>query len=354
MAFDLNTLVRDNVKRLVPYSSARSEFGGEAEIFLDANENSLGSPLAINYHRYPDPNQTRIKRAVADLNEVDPANIFVGNGSDEAIDLLLRVFCRPMIDNVIICPPTYGMYEVSAGINDVPVRRASLTDTLELDVAAILKEIDERTKLIFICSPNNPTGNLMSREDILSVSRSFDGIVVVDEAYIHFANEASLVSEINNMHNLVVLQTFSKAWGLAGLRVGLAFAGVEIINLLSKVKPPYNVSQVVQDLVIDALDRSLEVSETIAKIISQRNKLADKLKRFSFITKVYPSDANFVLAKTSDLDGIYKFLLSEKIIVRNRGNIARCEGCLRITIGTAEENRILVDALEKYEESLIY
>src|SRR5258706_1422535 len=270
MAFRLDNLVRENVKKLVPYSSARGEFTGDAQVYLDANENSFGSPLRENYNRYPDPLQKRIKQRVAESNGVQPTEIFVGNGSDEAIDLLLRIFCRPQIDNVVICPPTYGMYEVAAAINDVPVRRANLTSEFALDVEGVLNEANDDTKLVFLCSPNNPTGNSMAREAILKIASDFKGIVVLDEAYIHFSNESSLVAEINNYPNLVVLQTFSKAWGLAGLRIGLAFAQQEMITLFNKIKPPYNVSQVVQEMVLEAFDNRQGMIDTIAEIVRER------------------------------------------------------------------------------------
>ena len=249
LMFKLENLVRENIKRLVPYSSARKEFTGAARIFLDANENSFGSPLGKNYNRYPDPLQWKLKEKIAEINSVNPAEIFIGNGSDEAIDLLFRIFCEPRRDNILICPPTYGMYEVSAEVNDVEVKRANLTKDFKLDLAAIENAIDENTKLLFICSPNNPTGNSFGREEILNLAKSFGGIVVVDEAYIHFSSEKSLIDEINNFPNLVVLQTFSKAWGLAGLRVGLAFANAEIIALFNKVKPPYNISEIAQNAI---------------------------------------------------------------------------------------------------------
>jgi histidinol-phosphate aminotransferase len=349
MDFDLDKLVRENVRRLTPYSSARKEFSGAARTFLDANENSFGSPLEKNYNRYPDPLQTKIKRKISERG-VNPSEIFVGNGSDEAIDLLFRIFCRPEKDNVLICPPTYGMYEVSAEINAVEIRRANLTQDFELDFPAIEKETDEDTKLLFICSPNNPTGNSFPREDILKLAKSFHGILVIDEAYIHFSREKSLVSEIENFPNLVVLQTFSKAWGLAGLRVGLAFANEKIISLFNKVKPPYNVSEIAQEAVLRAFENETQVERMIAEIISERQKLIEKLKQFSFVIKIYPTDANFVLVKTTDANAIYRFLLEEKIVVRNRSNVELCEGCLRITVGTAEENQSLLEALRKMEK----
>ncbi len=351
--FNLEKLVRENVKRLTPYSSARKEFSGAAQIFLDANENSFGSPLEQNYNRYPDPLQTKIKERIAALQNVKPSEVFVGNGSDEAIDLLFRIFCRPQIDNSLICPPTYGMYEVSAEINDVKVKRANLTVDFELDFEAIKRAVDENTKLLFVCSPNNPTGNSFPRRDVLRLAENFRGIVVVDEAYVDFSNEKSLISEVNNLPNLVVLRTFSKAWGLAGLRVGLAFGSEEIIKLFNKIKSPYNVSQIAQEAVLQALKNKAEVDETIAKIISEREKLIENLQKFSSVTKIYPTDANFVLIKTIDAETVYKFLVAEKIIVRNRNNVELCAGCLRITIGTPRENKSLLESFKKYETTLL-
>lgn len=347
LMFDLEKLVRQNVRNLTAYSSARKEFSGAARIFLDANENSFGSPLPENYNRYPDPLQTEIKEKLAEWNDVKSTEIFVGNGSDEAIDLLFRIFCRPQIDNVLICPPTYGMYEVSAEINDVKIKRANLTANFELDFTTINEAIDENTKLIFICSPNNPTGNSFEHKQILDLAETFKGIVVVDEAYIHFSGEKSFVGEIKNVPNLVVLQTFSKAWGLAGLRVGLAFADEKIIEFFNKVKPPYNVSQIAQTTILQALANKYQVETTIEKIISERGKLIENLENLPFVTKVFPSDANFILVKTIDAEKIYKFLRDEQIVVRNRNNVELCLGCLRITVGTPPENTALIEALKK-------
>lgn len=347
MSFILENLVRENIRNLTPYSSARKEFSGTAQIFLDANENSFGSPLPKNFNRYPDPLQWKIKEKIAVLQMVEPDEIFIGNGSDEAIDLLFRIFCEPRRDNVLICPPTYGMYEVSANINDIETKRAALTEDFRLDFPAIENAVDENTKIIFLCSPNNPTGNAMRRETILEIAKKFRGIVVVDEAYIHFSREKSLVGEIGDFPNLVVLQTFSKAWGLAGLRVGLAFASEEIIRLFNKVKPPYNVSEIAQQAILDALESKNQVEKVVTEIIAEREKLIEKLKDFEFVTKIYPTDANFVLVKTTDAEKIYKFLLSEKIVVRNRNNVELCAGCLRITVGTDNENRSLLKALKK-------
>lgn len=350
----LENLVRQNIKNLKPYSSARKEFSGAAEIFLDANENSFGSPLREDYSRYPDPLQLKIKEKIAAAQSVKLSEIFIGNGSDEAIDLLFRIFCEPRQDNVLICPPTYGMYQVSAEINDIHIKRANLTKDFQMDLRAIENAIDKNTKLIFICSPNNPTGNAIAREKILQLVKTFGGIVAVDEAYIHFSNEKSLIGEINNFPNLVVLQTFSKAWGLAGLRVGLAFANEEIIELFNKVKPPYNISEIAQKAILQALENEAKVEVTIKKIIVEREKLIKNLRRLSFVRKIYSSDANFVLVKTADAEAIYKFLLNEKIVVRNRSNVELCANCLRITIGTPEENKSLLSALENYEKSSIY
>ena len=345
---NLQNLVRENIQSLTPYSSARKEFAGSAEIFLDANENSFGSPLAKNYNRYPDPLQSKIKEKIAARENLKPSEIFIGNGSDEAIDLLFRIFCEPRADNALICPPTYGMYEVSAAINDVAVKRANLTEDFRLDPGAIEAAADARTKLLFICSPNNPTGNAYEPDEILRLAKNFGGIVVVDEAYIDFSSRRSLTGELRRQPNLVVLQTFSKAWGLAGLRVGLAFAGEEIIALFNKVKPPYNVSQIAQEAVLEALENRAEVEKTVAAIVAERERLIQALANFAFVTKIYPTDANFVLVKTADADAIYRYLTGERIVVRNRSSVELCAGCLRITIGTPAENASLLEALEKF------
>jgi histidinol-phosphate aminotransferase len=349
MTFNLDKLVRENVKNLVPYSSARKEFAGAAEIFLDANENSFGSPTEKSFNRYPDPLQTKIKERIAVWHNVSSEQIFIGNGSDEAIDLLFRVFCEPGKDGIVTTPPTYGMYEVSANINDVSVKKVLLSAEFELLAENVLDVASENTKLIFLCSPNNPTGNSLSRKEIIKILENFGGIIIVDEAYADFSDKPSFTSEIRNFPNLVVLQTFSKAWGLAGLRVGMAFANGEIITLLNKVKPPYNVSQIAQEALLSALDKKVEVEAVVAEIVRQREILKEELQKFPFITRIYPSDANFLLVKTTDADAIYKQLVEQKIVVRNRTNVELCEGCLRITIGTPEENQTLLEALKNYE-----
>jgi histidinol-phosphate aminotransferase len=348
MSFDLESVVRENIRRLKPYSSARSEFAGSAEVFLDANENAFGSPAGYGYNRYPDPLQKELKERLLEIRSVDPSKIFVGNGSDEAIDLLFRIFCEPGRDQCIVCPPTYGMYQVSADINDVTVNEVPLTPEFQLDVSAVLSAITPRTRLIFICSPNNPTGNLMRREDVKRIAEEFNGIVVVDEAYIDFAAAESVITELPNFPNLVVLQTFSKAWAMAGLRVGLAFASAEIISLMNRVKPPYNVSGIAQRAVVDALERQGDVAVWVSKTIEERSRLVDSLSRFDFVRGIYPSDANFLLVRMNDARMLYEFLVTEKIIVRDRSNVQFCAGCLRITVGNVEENDRLVAALERF------
>lgn len=347
--FDLDRLVRDNVRRLKPYSSARSEFAGVADIFLDANENSFGSPAGNGFNRYPDPLQSDLKRLLAAMHEIGPEQIFIGNGSDEAIDLLMRIFCVPGRDEILICPPTYGMYSVTAGINDVRVREVSLTETFQLDVPAIQSAVSGRTKLIFICSPNNPTGNVMSRRSVINLIENFDGIVVVDEAYIDFTNEPSMIGEITVHPNLVVLQTFSKAWGMAGLRVGMAFANAPIVELMTKIKPPYNVSSIAQAAVAAAMQEESKIGEWINEIKKQRSSLAQALEAYSFVEMAYPSDANFLLVKFADADAVYRHLLASEIVVRDRSNVALCGSCLRITIGTPDENEKLVISLDDFQ-----
>ena len=349
MNFDLNKLVRENVKKLTPYSSARDEFKGEARIFLDANENSLGSPLVKWYNRYPDPLQWELKKKIASIKSVPPENIFLGNGSDECIDLLIRAFCEPKMDNIIICPPTYGMYEVCANINDVPVKAVSLTSDFQLDLEALENAIDAHTKLIFLCSPNNPTANSLVREDVEMLLNNFDGLVVIDEAYINFSRQRSFTMDLPEYPNLVVMQTFSKAWGLAALRLGMTMASAEIISILNKIKPPYNINQSTQELVIKALDNLDDVNAMIVEIVKQRGELAYTLDQMPFVQQVYPSDANFLLVKVDDAVGIYNYLKDQGIIVRNRNNVILCEGCLRITVGTEQENRELVDTLGRFK-----
>jgi len=347
--FDINNIIRKNIRDLKPYSSARDEFQGEASVYLDANENAFGSPLEQNYNRYPDPLQYEVKKRLSEIKGVPPQNIFLGNGSDEAIDILFRSFCNPGVDNVILVPPTYGMYEVSANINDVAIKRVPLTEDYQLNLEGIAEAIDEKTKLIFICSPNNPTGNSMNRDDVETLLANFDGLVVVDEAYINFSRQKTFIQELTEYANLVILQTLSKAWGLAGLRVGMAFASEEIIEVMNKVKPPYNMNEASQALALEALQNVDQVNAWIKETLTERDKLVLQLKNFDFVLDIYPSDANFILVKTTDANGIYNYLVQNGIIVRNRTKVELCEGALRITIGTPEENVKLIDTLKNYK-----
>lgn len=346
--FNLQSILRDNIKTLIPYSSARDDFKGTASILLDANENSFGSPLDDTYNRYPDPLQVSLKEKISKIKGVPSKNMFLGNGSDEAIDILIRAFCRPQIDNILILPPTYGMYEVSANINDVGVKKVNLDADFQLNLDKIAEAIDENTKIIFICSPNNPTGNSIFREDIETLMTNFNGLVVVDEAYINYSRTKTFIQELTEYSNLVILQTFSKAWGLAGLRLGMAFASEEIIEVFNKIKPPYNVNQATQKLALEALDKVYMVNNWIRDTVKERGNLSNELEELSFVDRVYPSDANFILVKTGDAEGIYNYLTSKGIVVRDRSKVELCEGCLRITIGTPEENKELLSVLKKY------
>jgi histidinol-phosphate aminotransferase len=349
MNFDLNTLVRENVKRVTPYSSARDEFSGEAKIFLDANENSLGSPLTKWYNRYPDPYQKELKQALSRIKTVPVENIFLGNGSDECIDLLYRCFCEPGKDNVIICPPTYGMYEVSAAINDVEVKKVTLLENFQLNMEGIEEAIDERTKIIWICSPNNPTGNSIAYQDIEVLLNNFTGLIVVDEAYINFAKQRTLTRDLKEYPNLVVMQTLSKAWGLAALRLGMLFSSAEIIGWLNKIKPPYNINQATQELALKALNEVDQVNEMIRQIVQMRDEVGQQLLQLPIVKKVYPSDANFLLVQVDNAVKVYEHLLADGIVVRDRSKVKLCDGCLRITIGTEDENRKLIDRLTTYK-----
>jgi histidinol-phosphate aminotransferase len=346
--FNLDAILRGNVKKLIPYSSARSEFEGDAQIFLDANENSLGSVLNKNFHRYPDPLQKDLKAKVSSIKNVHAGNIFIGNGSDEAIDLLIRAFCNPGVDNIMIFPPTYGMYEVSAEINDVAINKILLTEEFQLDIDAAKNAINKNTKLIFVCSPNNPTGNLLNTKSIEWLLNNFSGIVVVDEAYIDFTGTESWANKLDRYPNLVVMQTLSKAWGLAGLRIGFAYASKEIIHVLNKIKPPYNISEATQQLALQALQNETAAKEKTGVLIQQKERLFKAFTAFDFIKKIYPSDANFILVKVDDAGSLYRYLVSKNIVVRNRSSQPLCSNSLRITVGTPQENDELLTALKKY------
>jgi histidinol-phosphate aminotransferase len=345
--FDLNRIIRPNIRELKPYSSARSEFSGMAKVFLDANENSFGSPLTKWYNRYPDPLQWELKKKISEVKKIPPEQMLLGNGSDECIDLLIRAFCEPKLDNIIINPPTYGMYEVYANINDVKVKEVPLLSNFQLNMEGIEAAIDAATKIIFICSPNNPTGNSMDRTDIEMILNNFDGLVVVDEAYINYSRSRSLIPELKDYPNLVVMQTFSKAWGLAALRLGINFASEEIVTVLNKIKPPYNINQSTQDLAMQALDNLEDVNQMIRETISERELLTNELEKISFVKKIFPTDANFVLVKMDNATAVYESLKEKGIIVRNRSNVILCEDCLRITVGTREQNIELLNRLKE-------
>jgi histidinol-phosphate aminotransferase len=347
--FDLNKLIRENIKSLKPYSSARSEFSGTARIFLDANENSFGSPLTKWYNRYPDPLQWELKKKIASIKNVSAENMMLGNGSDECIDLLIRAFCDPQKDNIIICPPTYGMYEVYAHINDVEVKEVPLLPGYQLNLDGIENAVDAHTKIIFLCSPNNPTGNSLDREDIEVVLNNFEGLVVIDEAYINYSRHRSFVAELKDYPNLVVMQTFSKAWGLAALRLGINFASAGIIDVLNRIKPPYNINQATQELALKALDNLEDVNAMIKETVREREALVKELVQLPVVQKVYPSDANFVLAKMDNATEVYNYLKEKGIIVRNRSNVILCENSLRITVGTPEQDKQLLKALKDYK-----
>jgi len=346
-SFNIQSILRENIKNLTPYSSARHEYTGSASVFLDANENPYGSPLNQDYNRYPDPFQEKLKTALGKIKGVPNNNTFIGNGSDEAIDILIRAFCRPGIDNILVLPPTYGMYEVSANINDIEVKKVNLTPQYQLDLDSIAETIDENTKIVFICSPNNPTGNSLYREDIEILLNNFNGIVVVDEAYINYSRQKSFIQELTEYGNLVVLQTLSKAWGLAGLRIGIAFASEEIIEVLNKIKPPYNVNQSSQELALKALDNIDQINHWIRETIKERSLLIKNLLKFRFVEHIYPSDANFILVKTNNPLKIYQHLNQAGVIIRDRSKVVLCEGCLRITVGTPKENKSLLEALQE-------
>lgn len=347
MKKDINSLVRSCIAALTPYSTARDEYKGELGIFLDANE----SPYENGYNRYPDPHQKALKAQVAAIKGVAAENIFIGNGSDEAIDLVFRVFCEPRVDNVVAIAPSYGMYKVAAAINDVELREVQLGEEYSLPVEDILAAADENTKALFLCSPNNPTGNSFPREAILRLVDEFEGMVVVDEAYIDFAEAESLRSEIATRPNLIVLQTMSKAWAMAGLRVGLALADSRVIELMSQVKYPYNINVATMSIVSGLLTKG--VDSEVAEIKAQRAVLAEALGGMAMVQRVYPSDANFLLVKVDDADAVYDFLIADGIIVRNRNRVKGCEGCLRMTVGLPDENEKLIKSLKRYEESTI-
>ncbi len=342
---DINQLVRPTISKLKPYSSARDDFKGSASVYLDANEN----PYPSDFNRYPDPHQQKLKTKIAAIKNIPTENIFVGNGSDEPIDLLFRAFCEPGVDNVLIPEPTYGMYTVSANINNIAIKTISLTPDFDLDVEAISKVWDKNSKLLFLCSPNNPSGNLLSEEKIIQLLNSFPGLVIVDEAYIDFTKRPGFLSKISDYPNLVVLQTLSKAWGLASLRIGMCFAQLEIIQVLNKIKPPYNISGINQQLAEQALNDVSRKEKNVQEIIAQREWLKKELRELPSVRHVYPSEANFLLVKIDRAREKYQQLIQTGVVVRDRSSVILCQDCLRITVGTHAENQQLIASLKKLE-----
>jgi len=345
-AFNIRSLVRENILKLDPYSSARDEFSGSASIFLDANENPHNAPL----NRYPDPHQLELRKLIARIKEVPVESLFLGNGSDEGIDLLFRVLCEPGRDNVITVDPTYGMYGVCASINDVERKSVLLRDNFSLDPDAVIQAVDDRTKMIFLCSPNNPTSNALKREAMLKIIEQVNCLVVVDEAYVDFSSDQGMLSLVTENRNLVVLQTLSKAWGMAGIRLGMVFAHPQLTGFLSGVKYPYNINTLSIEAAIGQLTDNQNRYSWIGTILRERKLLAERLRDFSFIRKVFPSEANFLLVKMENPVNVYAYLMERGIIVRDRSSVPLCEGCLRITVGTEAENRTLIEALSSYDQ----
>jgi len=338
-------LLRKNIRNLKPYSSARNEYTGEALVYLDANEIPFNEP----YNRYPDPLQRKVREKVATIKNTPVESIFLGNGSDEAIDLLIRAFCQPGRDNILITNPTYGMYEVAANINDVEIRKVSLNpDNFGIDADAFLNQADQHSKLAFLCSPNNPTGNSLDTNALIKIVNHFKGLVILDEAYVDFAPGKSLLPELKKYPNLVILQTFSKAWGMAGLRLGMAFASAEIIQVLHKIKYPYNINVLAQQKLLELLDKNTPKEKWINQILKERERLTAEMKRLPCTEKIFPSDANFILVKVRNIKKMYQYLVERGIIVRDRSKVHLCENSLRITIGTKEENALLIHALHFY------
>ena len=341
---NLDKLLRNNIRSLQPYSCARDEFKGEASVYLDANENPYNAP----FNRYPDPLQWEVKEQITRVKGVPAENIFLGNGSDEPIDLLFRAFCEPRIDNVVAIEPTYGMYKVSANINDVEYRKVLLDENFQFSADKLLDATNLYTKIIWLCSPNNPTGNSLDRAEIIKLLTSFEGIVVLDEAYIDFAAEGSFSEMLSHYPNLVILQTFSKAWGSAAIRLGMAFASTEIIAVLNKIKYPYNINILTQKQALLALKNDAQVKQWVKTLLNERAVLVEALQQLPIVQHIYPTDANFVLVRVDDANALYHYLVDKSIIVRNRNTVSLCLGCVRITVGTPEENRILLEELKKF------
>ncbi len=350
MAINITSLVRKNILKMKKYASARDEFTGKAKIFLDANENAFGSPADQELNRYPDPLQKQLRDKIAAYKGISsPEGLFLGNGSDEAIDLVIRAFCEPRVDSMMLLPPTYGMYSVCANINDIKIIEVELNKDFSLDVEKIIETAKtENPKVIFICSPNNPSANVYAEEDIEAVLNNVDSLVIVDEAYIDFSDSPSWVKRKDEFNNLIVLQTFSKAWGMAGVRLGMAFSDPEIVQVLNKIKYPYNINDVTANIVIKTLIDPSRKEEMVDKIKKERGFLMNAFSNLALVKELISSEANFFLARFDDPDDVYTYLIEEGIIVRNRSNQLHCEGCLRITVGTHEENKILCEALQAY------
>ena len=342
---NIQDLLRKNIRSLQPYSCARDEFKGEASVYLDANENPYNAP----YNRYPDPLQWEVKELLSKIKNVHTENIFLGNGSDEPIDLMYRAFCEPRIDNVVAIEPTYGMYKVSASINDVEYRKVLLDENFQFTAESLLDATNLYTKLIWLCSPNNPTGNSMDRNEIKKLLTTFQGIVVLDEAYIDFASGESFTTYLDQYPNLVILQTFSKAWGSAAIRLGMAFASAEIIGVLNKIKYPYNVNILTQKQALKALQNADQVKAWVKTLLTERTALIQELEKLPLVQHIYPTDANFVLVKVPDANALYHYLVEKSIIVRNRNTVSLCLGCVRITVGTPEENKTLLEELKQFK-----
>lgn len=345
ISIDPQALVRQNILELTPYSSARSEFKGHAEILLDANE----SPFETGVNRYPDPLATQLRQKIGQLKGIDPQRIMLGNGSDELVDYVTRIFCRPGIDNVIALPPTFGMYKVAAGINDIECRMLPLTADFDLPMEAIAAATDANTKLLWLCSPNNPSGNLMPQEKIEQLLETFPGIVILDEAYVEYVPEASFLPRLDEYPNLIVMQTFSKAWGMAGIRLGAAYASDFIISMMRAIKPPYNINILTQQYALEALDKEAETNERIAYLVAERQRLEKALSALPTVERVFPSVTNFLLVRFTDGWKVYQQLLNHGIVVRYQGQQPNCENALRITVGTQAENDRLLEVLSSHE-----
>ncbi len=337
--------LRKNIKNLVPYSSARDEYSGTDAIFLDANENPYNAP----YNRYPDPYQLKLKVKIARLRNISEDQIFLGNGSDEAIDIIIRAFCEPGIDKIVSMKPSYGMYKVCANVNNVDFIEVPLTKNYQIDKEAFFNTVDWNTKLVFLCSPNNPTSNSFFREDIIYILENFDGIVALDEAYIDFATQPGFLNVLNDYPNLIILQTFSKAWGLAGIRLGMAFAHKELIRVLTRMKYPYNISSLTQEVALQMLEKEDEVKKWVRELTDERERIRIKLSELHVVKGILPSDSNFLMVKFDDPKELYTYLLDKKIIVRDRSKVLYCDGCLRFCVGLKEENDKLLEGIKMYQ-----